>query len=610
MLSIFKKIANFVLSHKIISVLLVGTIIAGSWYGITALNKKQNSVKYVIAAATKGTLVSSVSGTGQVSTSNEVTISSKASGEITYVCVATGDDAENGQLLLKIDPTDAEQSVRDAQASYDLAVLSFNELKEPADELTLMQAEDALTTAKNSKINTESSLAKAYEDGFNSVSNAFLDLPDVMSGLYDVVYGHAYNNYQGNADFYAGGEYDYSQKASSYKQDIFTKYETARLAYEKNLEDYKKTNRYSSTAEIESLISETYETTKLMAEAIKSANNLIQFYKDYLIQKRLSYSATVTTHLTALNSYTSKTNSLLTSLLSVKQTIKTNQDSLESADRAILEKQISLDKVKAGASEIELKSQELAVQQKYNALLTAKENLTNYFVKAPFSGTVAKVNVSKGNSVSTGTSLISFISKGKIVNVSLNEVDITKVKVGDSVTLTFDAITDLSLIGKVSEVDTVGTVSSGVVNYNVKISFDDETEQVKPGMTASASIITEAKTDVLLVPNSAIKSGGDTYFVEVPENSVSEDSLNNTKGIVLSGQIQKKTVEIGSANDAYTEITSGLDENAQVIYSTVKTTSSSSSKTSNSSSSTNSSSTKSNNSNSIIMPGMGGGPPN
>lgn len=608
MLSIFKKIANFVLSHKIISISLVIAIIIGGWYGYNILHKKQNSVKYVVAAVTKGTLISSVSGTGQVSTSNEVTINSKVSGEITYIGVSAGKDAENGQLLLKIDPTDAEQSVRDAQANYDLAVLSFNELKEPADELTLMQAEDALTAAQNSKTNTESSLSKAYEDSFNSVSNAFLDLPDIMSGLYDVIYGHAYNNYQGNVDFYTGGEYDYTQKANSYKQDVFTKYESARLAYDKNLEDYKKTNRYSSTAEIESLISETYETTKLIAEAVKSTNNLIQFYKDYMVQKKLSYSATVTTHLTTLNGYTSKTNSLLTTLLSNKQTIQTNKDSLVTAERTITEKQISLNKVKAGATEIELKSQELAVEQKYNALLTAKENLTDCYIKAPFSGTVAKVSVSQGNSVSSGASLITFISKGKIVNVSLNEVDITKVKVGDSVTLTFDAISDLTLTGKVAEVDTVGTVSSGVVSYNVKISFDDETDQVKPGMTASASIITEAKMDVLLVPNSAVKSSGDAYFVEVPEKSVSQDLLNNTKGINLSGALQKKTVEIGSANDSYTEITSGLSENDQVISSTVKT--SSSSKSSTTSSSSDSSSTKSNNSGSIIMPGMGGGPPN
>ena len=610
MWNIFKKIGNFILSHKIVSIILIIVIVAGSWYGIKSFNKNQDSVKYVVAPVEKGTLVVSVSGTGQVLSSNEVTLSAKTSGEVTYLGASVGDEVISGKLLLTIDTADAQQAIKDAQASYDLAVLSLNKLKEPIDELTLMQAEDAVISAQNSKTNLESSLAKAYEDGFNSVSNAFLDLPDVMSGLYDVIYGNGYHDYQGNADYYAAGESEYSDKAKIYKQDVFDKYAVARSAYNENLENYKKTNRYSSADEIESLINETYETNKAISDAIKSANNLIQFYKDYLAQKRLTPNNLVNTHLTSLNNYTSKTNSILSNLLSIKQTIQNNKDSLKNADRTILEKQMSLEKTKAGPTDLELKSQELAVEQKYNALLTAQENLNNCYVRAPFSGTVAKINVTKGNSVSNGAALITFISKGKIINVSLNEVDISKVKIGDSVNLTFDALPELTLTGKVVEVDAVGTVTSGVVNYNVKISFDDETGQVKPGMTASASIITEAKTDVLLVPNSAVKSAGESYYVEVPELPVEESLLSNTKGIILTGGIQKKAIEIGLANDFYTEVISGLIENEQVISSTIKNSSTAKSSTAAvSSSASQSAKTNSNSGGNMIMPGLGG-PPN
>ena len=189
------------------------------------------------------------------------------------------------------------------------------------------------------------------------------------------------------------------------------------------------------------------------------------------------------------------------------------------------------------------------------------------------------------------------------MNVSLNEVDISKVKIGDAVTLTFDALTDVSLTGKVAAVDTIGTVSSGVVNYNVQISFSDEANLVKPGMSASANIITDAKTDVLLVPNSAVKSNSGAYYVQVPAQTQDTSLLDNNKGVSLKGVITNKTVEIGLANDTYTEITSGLSENDQVITSVITGAANSTKATS--SKTTTSTTTKSTNSN-IIMPGLGG----
>ena len=65
--------------------------------------------------------------------------------------------------------------------------------------------------------------------------------------------------------------------------------------------------------------------------------------------------------------------------------------------------------------------------------------------------------------------------------------DFLTIKVGDKATLTFDAVTDLSISGQVAEIDTVGTVSQGVVSYALKIAFDTQDTRVKPGMTVSAA---------------------------------------------------------------------------------------------------------------------------
>jgi multidrug efflux pump subunit AcrA (membrane-fusion protein) len=129
---------------------------------------------------------------------------------------------------------------------------------------------------------------------------------------------------------------------------------------------------------------------------------------------------------------------------------------------------------------------------------------------------------------------------------------VAKVKVNQKVTLTFDAIEDLNITGEVAEIDALGTVTQGVVNYGVKIIFDTQDERVKSGMSVSAAIITDIKQDVLLVPNAAVKSNNGQY-VEVLENNIPRN----------------QTVETGLSNDTMTEITSGLKEGDKVITQTI-----------------------------------------
>ncbi|MDP1629176.1 MAG: efflux RND transporter periplasmic adaptor subunit, partial [bacterium] len=104
-----------------------------------------------------------------------------------------------------------------------------------------------------------------------------------------------------------------------------------------------------------------------------------------------------------------------------------------------------------------------------------------------------------------------------------------------------------------AEIDTIGTVTQGVVNYNVKISFDTQDERVKPGMSVSAAVITDIKQNVLLVSNSAIKSSGSGQYVEV--------LVNNAP--------QSRSVETGLSNDTMSEIISGLEEGEKVVTQTI-----------------------------------------
>jgi len=142
------------------------------------------------------------------------------------------------------------------------------------------------------------------------------------------------------------------------------------------------------------------------------------------------------------------------------------------------------------------------------------------------------------------------------------------VTVGQRVTLTFDALDSLELTGQVAELDTVGTVSQGVVSFNVKISFDTQDDRIKSGMSVNATIITDLRQDVLTVLNTALKSEGDSYYVQVLVEDHSSD-IYNKSGVISVQSPLTKVVTIGLANDSLTEITGGLAEGDQIITQTI-----------------------------------------
>ena len=106
--------------------------------------------------------------------------------------------------------------------------------------------------------------------------------------------------------------------------------------------------------------------------------------------------------------------------------------------------------------------------------------------------------------------------------ITVAESDIASVKVGQKAVITFDALPDLTLTGKVKSVDYTGTNTSGVVSYEVVVTPDTPNENVSGGMTVSVNIITDVATDVLAVPSSAVKTSSDgSSYVQVLDDTVS-----------------------------------------------------------------------------------------
>jgi len=562
----FQKLFRTISQHKIATVFLVLVIILSSYFGYRKFGGSSAETHYALAAVQQGTIITSVSGSGQVSVSNQVDVKPKVSGDVIYVGVKNGQEVKAGTLLAQLDTADAQKAVRDAQIALESAQLQLEKLK-------LNQDRD-ITSLENDIENAEDAITSSREDGFNKVSDAFLDLPDILAGIRGILY----DSMVGTSNQINTGAY----------QDLMDRYDLMKLVvminqatsdylasaekYDKNLDDYKIATRYSPAGQINSLIDETLETVRTMAQTVKDEQNMLDAVVSSLkqYQQKRQIPQAITQYQSDISSYISKLNGFISGLLSIQNTIKNNVQKLEDAQQ-------SLDMAKK-FNPFDVVSQENTVKQKEAALADAQKSLSDCYVRAPFGGIVANIDVERGDSVSGSTAVATVITKQQIAEITLNEIDVAKIKTGQKATLTFDAIPDLSVAGEVAEINILGAVSQGVVSYTVKIALGTQNEQIKPGMSVSADIITNVKQNVLLIPNSAVKSAGGTSYVEVPQDATAASRLlanaaNSATGIILNPVPRQQAVEIGLVNDSVSEVTSGLKAGDLVITRTVTSSS-------------------------------------
>ncbi|PIZ99449.1 MAG: hypothetical protein COX77_01535 [Candidatus Komeilibacteria bacterium CG_4_10_14_0_2_um_filter_37_10] len=543
-------------------------IVGIGYYLYQNYNQPVAVTTYTLDTVKRGSIIKSISGSGQISSSNQVSLQPKVSAQVTRVYVQDNQQVKEGQVLVQLDASDASRAVRDAKSNLVTAQLALEKLKQSADNLTLLQAQNAIITAQENKKKTESDLEKSYEEGFNQVASVFLDLPTLLNNVDHLLHDNSIVNSQQNIDWYANQtSYDVANertRALQYKEDVKILYQQSLDKYNSNFSNYKATSRDSSQSALELLILQTYDTVKTVADLLKQTSSYIGYVRDAAQQRNISLPNIVATQLSSLNGYINTTNGHVSNLLNSKNTIISYQDQIVSNERSIQEKIESLKKIQLPADALDVRSAELTIQQRQNTLSDTQAKLGDYSVRAPFAGAIVALTVTKGDQVSSGTSLGTLITDQKVVEISLNEVDATQIKIGNMATLTFDAISDLSLTGKVSNVDALGTVSQGVVTYNAKIVLDTQDSRIKPGMSATAAIIIASKSDVLLVASSAIKTNNSDSYLEVPDEDT--NSLASTNGgVILTKAPRQQIVEIGLTNDSQSEILSGAKEGDQII---------------------------------------------
>lgn len=520
----------FLKTRKVLSIAILLVILGIGYWVYNKLFSKPAQPSYVVANAKIGNIVKSVTGTGQVSASSQIDIKSKASGDLVFLNTKdNGTEIKKGTLIAQVD-------TRDAAISLENAKIAYAKLVKPADLSSTLEAENSLSDAMASN-------KKSYDDAWNTVADTFTDLPTIMTGIDNLIYSQG--SYLSEAQVRS-----VSQLAVDYQSKAGMSYDKAKKRYESLLLEYKNFSRTSPASTIESFTNSVYLLTKDVSDAVKN----IQGTLDYVRKQKNDGSGS--TEATNVSSWTSTINTDLANLLSAKVAIASTGENVK-------KKNADLVKLKTGPDSLDISAQKLNLQQ-------AQNNYDDYFIRAPFDGVLARLSVKSTDTVSNGTVIGTLVSSQKIATITLNEVDVEKVRVGQKAELTFDAIQDLKISGTVITVDLVGTVSQGVVNYNVELSLDEQDTRIKSGMSVTADITTETTQDVIIVPNSAVKSQGRMSYVEVFENPL--PSIRGNTPVTSSIPPVQKKVEIGTSDDSFTEIISGINVGDQVVVRTIANT--------------------------------------
>ena len=512
-------------------------------------------------AVQTGTVSETVTATGTVETAGALELSFATVGTVESVRVEEGDRVRSNRVLARLDDTSAQQSVISARSSYVQAVGN-------ADQSTLSLAaaqqavEDAQTTAALNK-----------QEYAETVRRARADLADAKAAWSDSCLDAAGTCPDAEAwSQLRAAEADVTSAKSAYDQAVQTASATETtnniklnqaqmdVSYAKADQDAACNTYGSSSNQCTSAVSATrnaQQQYELQANANQTAsvqsqqslaNADVKITQANIALKKLQ-NMLVTQ---AADAISTAQDAVESALLSQEKGLASGAQSVSRAKETLAAQQASARTVTTPAGSTTANQAAIAVAEA--GLTSAREAVSDTVLRAPVAGTVASVTVTEGDSAAAGTPVITLLPNAALqVVASFSEADALKVEVGQSATVTFDALPDASATATVTAVDILpSTGESGVTTYGATLTLDDSPEGVRQGMSASVVVTTAEATNVLWAPTAAITTSGGTSTVTVRANGVDTPV----------------TVTTGLAGDTGTQITSGVASGDQLVMST------------------------------------------
>ena len=214
--------------------------------------------------------------------------------------------------------------------------------------------------------------------------------------------------------------------------------------------------------------------------------------------------------------------------------------------------EVAIKKMEVEVAEQSLELARQTLEQVQQSLELAQKQLDEATITAPFDGAVASVYVDERDTVTTTTTIIYIRDLTTMeLKLEVDEIDIPGVEVGQRAIIEVDALPDLPLEGEVTFISSIAKEEAGVVLYEVTIGFGvPEGSGLRVGMSATADIIIDERSNVLLVPDRAIKQ---------------DSQGNQIVEVMVNEQTEERQVVIGISDGFETEIIDGLNEGEMVV---------------------------------------------
>ena len=484
------------------TVIVLIAVLAALLGGFFLYKKKTSSQKSqgdqsVSTATVKRTDISSeLTASSSLSPKDTYEVTSLVEGEVIEANFEEGDVVEKGQVLYRIDASSMDSDLSSAQTSLQRAKESVQTAQSAyAEETARIAGNTYRSTAsgyiktlyikEGDKVNNGTKIADLYDDSVMKITVPFLS-------------GEA-------AEINVGDE--------------------AAVTLEDTGEEI------SGTVTIISSMEETLSGGRLVKNVTVEVSNPGGLTTD------TAASVTVDGFVcSAEGTFTAKTETTLSVELSGNKSLEIEKLLLH--EGSYVEKNSDLFQVTAKTAEEYLKEFKDAVESAddnlenaENKLSNTQDNVDDYTITAPISGTVITKNVKVGDKISksssgTTTMAVIYDLSTMTLEMSVDELDVANVKVGQSVEVTADAVEGETFTGTVTNVSLQSSYSNGVTNYPVTVTLDD-TGNLLPGMNVDAKIILDSSEDALVIPASALMRGNRVYVKKSSDSTENTDTQRN-----------------------------------------------------------------------------------
>lgn len=494
---------------KITAVVCVAAVAAAVLLPKTSKKDVQASTQYVEAALERRDITNTFSGSGTISAANTYTVKSLVKGTVLTADFEVGDTIEKGTVLYTIDSSDVATSVEKAQLALEQAQRSYADAADAQYIRSVIggtvasikvKAGDYVTAGQEiATVRDDSSLQLTLEFPAADASNF------AVGQAAQVMLNGTFETLPGTVQAVAG-----TDTISSGNLLV----RTVTIAVPNN---------------------GSLTTAQAASASINGVSALASARFDYQHQQTVTATASGTVSAVCVKEGTAVAAN--TAIVQLSGTELSRQ--VQSAADSLLNAQLSMS--------------------------DTEKQMENYTITSPISGTVIQKNVKAGDTVGTDTASsetlctiydLSYLE----MTIKVDELQVSSLKVGQSVQVTADAVKDKTYEGLVTRVSMKGDTSGGTTTYPVTVRID-ETTGLRPGMNANAEIVVAQAKNALTVPNAAIVRGSYVLVRQDSPSAVNADaSMSAPEGYVY---VQVKT---GVSDDNYTQVTSGLSESDTIAY--------------------------------------------